>query len=162
VLQGRPPLLLSELANLLNDAIWQLFTLFALSFSAATLLPGGSEAALIAAVNLTEYPTLILLTVASIGNTFGSVLNYALGRYAVGYAGRKWFPISPKHLTQAQDWFSKWGQWSVLLAWVPIIGDPITCAAGALRMHFLRFLILVFLSKTLRYMVVLGLLKILV
>jgi membrane protein YqaA with SNARE-associated domain len=146
----------------LTDAIWQLLVLFTLSFSAATLLPGGSEAALIAAVNLSEYSTFTLLGVASVGNTLGSILNYVLGRYAAGFANRKCFPVSIKHLSQAQNWFSKWGQWSVLLAWVPIIGDPITCAAGVLRMNFLNFLSLVFISITLRDMAVVGVLKLFV
>ncbi len=134
-----------------------LIALFLLAFSAATLLPGGSEAALLAMAALSEYSTLTLLIVASVGNILGSVLNYGLGRMALHYQDRKWFPVSPAALTKAQGWFSHWGQWSVLLAWVPIIGDPITVAAGVMRMKFGLFLLLVTLSKTLRYMAILGL-----
>lgn len=135
--------------------------LFFLAFSAATLLPGSSEAALLAMASLSEYSTFTLLTVASVGNILGSVLNYWLGRVALQYQTRKWFPVSPAALTKAQGWFSHWGQWSVLLAWVPVIGDPITVAAGVMRMRFWVFLLLVGLSKTLRYMAVLGLLYLL-
>lgn len=143
----------------MNTLASPLVVLFLLAFSAATLLPGGSEAALLAMAALSEYSTLTLLTVASVGNILGSVLNYGLGRMALHYQTRKWFPVSPAALTKAQDWFSHWGQWSVLLAWAPIIGDPITVAAGAMRMKFGHFILLVSLSKTLRYMAVLGILN---
>ncbi|WP_457651034.1 YqaA family protein [Profundibacter sp.] len=133
-----------------------LTTLFLLAFSAATLLPGGSEAALVAMAALSEHSTLTLLLVASAGNILGSVLNYGLGRLALHYQDRKWFPATPAALDKARGWFTRWGQWAVLLAWVPIIGDPITVAAGVMRMNFALFLLLVTISKTLRYMAVLG------
>jgi len=139
------------------DIFSPLTVLFLLSFSAATLLPGGSEAALVAMVALSEYSMWTLLLVASVGNILGSVLNYWLGRVALHYQDRKWFPVSRAALDKSQHWFARWGQWAVLLAWTPIIGDPITVAAGVMKMNFARFLILVSLSKTLRYMVVLGL-----
>lgn len=128
-----------------------------LAFSAATLLPGGSEAALVSLAALSTHSLTTLLIVASIGNTLGSVLNYALGRFALRYQDHKWFPITPADLSKAQKGFARWGEWSVLLAWAPIIGDPITFAAGVMRMRFWLFLILVSVSKTIRYMVVLGL-----
>ena len=130
--------------------------LFLLSLSAATLLPGGSEVALLAMVSLSEYSALTLLAVASVGNILGSVLNYGLGRLGLHYQDRSWFAVSQPALDKAQAWFTRWGQWAVLLAWVPVIGDPITLAAGAMRMNFARFVALVTVSKTLRYMVLLG------
>lgn len=140
----------------MGDAFLQLAGLFMLAFSAATLLPGGSEAALIGMAALSTHSILMLLIVASIGNTLGSVLNYGMGRFALHYQDRKWFPVAQADLTNAQGWFAHWGQWSLLLAWVPIIGDPLTVAAGLMRMDFGRFLILVAISKTTRYMVILG------
>jgi len=145
----------------MGDVIWQLTGLFLLSFAAATLLPGGSEAALLGLAALSSYSSTTLLIVASVGNTLGSVLNYGLGRMALHYQDRKWFPISTAELTKAQVWFQHWGQGSLLLAWAPVIGDPLTFAAGVMRMHFGHFLALVALSKTLRYMAVLGLFKLL-
>ena len=138
------------------ELIWPLVGLFLLAFSAATLLPGGSEAGLLAMASLSSYSSLTLLVVASTGNILGSVLNYWLGRLALHYQDRTWFPVSATRLSRAQDWFSRWGQWSVLLAWVPVIGDPITVAAGALRMGFGLFTLLVVISKTSRYMALLG------
>jgi membrane protein YqaA with SNARE-associated domain len=143
----------------MDDAIIQLIGLFMLAFSAATLLPGGSEAALIGMAALSSHTITTLLIVASIGNILGSVLNYVLGRFALHYQDRKWFPTSKDNLAKAQMWFSRWGRWSLLLAWAPIIGDPLTLAAGMMRMHFGWFLALVTLSKTLRYMIVLGAFK---
>ncbi|WIY25551.1 YqaA family protein [Parasedimentitalea psychrophila] len=137
--------------------IWSLPGLFALSFSAATLLPGGSEAALLLLAAKGQYTTTTLLLVASTGNILGSLVNYALGRYALRYRHRRWFPVSPAQLTKAQNWFTRWGQYSVLAAWLPLIGDPITVAAGVMRMNWLRFLLLVTLSKSLRYAALLGL-----
>ncbi len=140
----------------MGGAVLQLVGLFILSFLAATLLPGGSEAALIGMAALSTHSILTLLIVASIGNTLGSVLNYWLGHFALQYQDREWFPVSNAGLTKAQGWFVHWGQWSLLLAWVPIIGDPLTVAAGLMRMSFGRFLILVAISKITRYMVILG------
>jgi len=137
--------------------IWSLPGLFALSFSAATLLPGGSEAALLLLAAKGQYTTSTLLLVASTGNILGSLVNYALGRYALRYRHRRWFPVSPAQLTKAQNWLTRWGQYSVLAAWLPLIGDPITVAAGVMRMNWLRFLLLVTLSKSLRYAALLGL-----
>lgn len=141
------------------DLIWPLAALFLLAFSSATLLPGSSEAGLLAMVTLSEHSTLILLGVVSAGNVLGSVVNYWLGRVALHYQDRKWFPASRSALANSQTWFSRWGQWSVLLSWVPIIGGPITVVAGVMRMNLFRFLILVSLSKTLRYVAVLAAFK---
>ena len=139
------------------EVIWPLAGLFLISLSAATLLPGGSEAALLALASLSTYSALTLLVVASTGNILGSILNYLLGRIALRFQDRVWFPATASQLDKAQNWFSRWGYWAVLLAWMPLIGDPITVAAGVLRMGFGLFLLLVTISKMLRYMVVLGL-----
>ncbi len=138
---------------------WSLPGLFLISFSAATLLPGGSEAALLLLANEGAFSLPLLLCVASLGNILGSLVNYALGRYALRFQTRRWFPVTPSQLQKAQSWFTRWGQYSVLGAWLPFVGDPITVAAGVMRMHWGRFLILVSLSKTLRYAALLGLFK---
>ena len=138
---------------------WSLPGLFLISSSAATLLPGGSEAALLLLANEGTYGLALLLGVASVGNILGSLVNYALGRYALCFQSRRWFPVKPTQLQKAQGWFARWGQYSVLGAWLPFVGDPITVAAGVMRMHWARFLVLVSLSKTLRYAVLLGLFK---
>ena len=138
------------------DTFTPLAGLFLVAFSAATLLPGGSEAALLALDALGGRSTLTLLAVASAGNVLGAVANYWLGRGALRFQDRRWFPASPAALEKGRAWFARWGKWSVLLAWAPVIGDPITVAAGVMRMNFALFTLLVTLSKTLRYMALLG------
>ncbi len=130
--------------------------LFFASFTAATLLPGGSEVLLVALLNQ-GYAIIGLFLAASIGNTLGSVVNYFLGSYFIHFQDRKWFPISAKQAEQAQKWFGKYGQWSLLFAWLPIVGDPLTLYAGMMKMPFWRFLILVWLGKSLRYAIIISL-----
>lgn len=133
------------------------FALFASAFLAATLLPLSSEAVLaaIAAAGRGDQPTLWL--VASVGNTLGSVVNYVLGRFFMLFQHRPWFPIKPPALERASTWYRRFGLWSLLFAWVPVLGDPLTLIAGVLRANFLAFLVLVFVGKAGRYAVLLGL-----
>ncbi|MCV6546875.1 MAG: DedA family protein [Cohaesibacter sp.] len=134
-----------------------LLSLFLISFSAATLLPGGSEVALLALSADGRHGPALLLCVASLGNILGSVVNYWLGRAALGFRHHRLFPVSQQQLDKAQSYFSRWGHWSLLLAWMPVIGDPLTVAAGAMRCSFLTFCLLVSLGKIVRYMAILGL-----
>lgn len=92
-----------------------------------------------------------LLAVATLGNTAGAAINWLLGRFAARWRARRWFPVKPMALERASAWFQRWGWWSLLLSWVPVIGDPLTLAAGLLRVPFGRFLLLVALGKAARY-----------
>ena len=130
--------------------------LFLTAFLAATLLPLSSEAVLVALGNADGFDVVLLFTAATVGNTLGAVVNWALGRFCLHWAGRRWFPFSAEQLSRAGDRFGKYGVWSLLLAWVPIVGDPLTFAAGVLRVPFLPFVILVGIGKAARYAVVLA------
>ncbi len=130
--------------------------LFLTAFLAATIVPFSSEALLVAMEVSGSFSLGGLLLAASLGNTLGAVANWALGRFCLHWRDRKWFPVKPRELERASAWFNKYGIWSLLLAWVPVIGDPITLAAGVLRTRFLPFLLLVAISKTGRYAVLLG------
>jgi len=128
--------------------------LFLLSFLAATFLPAQSEFGLVGLI-LTETNSVpLLIAVASVGNTLGSVMNWLLGRFIDRFISRKWFPASSAQMERACCWYQKYGQWSLLLSWAPFIGDPLTLAAGVLREPFGRFLLLVAIAKTGRYIVV--------
>ncbi|WP_288901296.1 YqaA family protein [uncultured Sneathiella sp.] len=129
--------------------------LFFSAFLSATVLPGTSEAALALLLNQGEGAPVLLLIVAIIGNVLGAVLNWVLGRFFTNYKDRKWFPIKENQYDKARGWFSHYGKWTLLLAWVPIIGDPLTIVAGALRVHFGFFLLLVTLGKSARYLFIL-------
>jgi membrane protein YqaA with SNARE-associated domain len=129
--------------------------LFMAAFLAATLLPAQSEA-LVVALLLGGYMPWVVLTVASAGNILGSVVNWLLGRSLEHFKERSWFPASPAALARAESWYRKYGRWSLLLAWVPIIGDPLTVVAGVLRERFGVFLLLVSISKIGRYLFLAG------
>ena len=130
--------------------------LFVSAFLAATFVPASSEVVLTGLAATGEFSPVWLLLVASTGNTLGSVINWLLGRFCLIWQDRSWFPTKPETLDRASEWFNRYGVWSLLLSWMPIIGDPITVAAGLLKVHFWKFLLLVAIAKTIRYMVILG------
>ena len=131
--------------------------LFIISFLAATILPLSSEIVLTTMILTNLFEKIILLIVASFGNILGSVFNWYLGKKIMIFQDRKWFPVSPEQLNKSQKYFQKYGLWSLLLAWVPVIGDPLTLLAGVLKVRFSIFFILVSISKISRYVFILYL-----
>lgn len=129
-------------------------TLFASAFFAATIIPAQSEAVLTAMLVAGGQPWLMLLIVASAGNVLGSCTNWLLGRWVSHLRGRKWFPVKQASLDEAERWYRKYGRWSLLLSWVPVIGDPLTVAAGVMREPFLVFLAIVTVAKVGRYLII--------
>lgn len=127
-------------------------SLFFSAFSAATLLPGSSEALLTGYIATEKGTPVLLLTAATVGNVAGSAVNWALGRFFLHFRDRKWFPVSERHYNQAVRWYDRFGLWSLLFAWLPIVGDPLTVIAGALRTRFGVFLLLVSIGKFGRYL----------
>ncbi|QJQ19048.1 DedA family protein [Pseudomonas sp. SK] len=127
--------------------------LFLAAFAAATLLPMQSEAALVAMLLSGHYLPVALVAVATAGNVLGSVANWVLGRGIEHFRHKRWFPVSEAKLEKAQVMYRRYGYWSLLLSWVPLIGDPITLVAGVMREPFWRFLLLVILAKGGRYLV---------
>ncbi|MCW8330621.1 DedA family protein [Photobacterium sp. SDRW27] len=127
-----------------ESALWVLFTT---GFLSATLLPGGSEANLIATLKLGDNVVWLVVLVATLGNTLGGMTNYWLGRLLPDKTSDE------KHGHKALQWLKKYGYWSLFFSWLPIIGDPLCLAAGWLRMrHWLSFLI-VMIGKAARYTV---------
>ncbi|WP_043530956.1 YqaA family protein [Litchfieldella xinjiangensis] len=133
-----------------------MLSLFFVALASATLLPGGSEVWLARQWCLGE-PALALWTVATLGNSLGSLVNVALGRYARRFQGRRWFPASAAGLARAERWYLRFGEWSLLLSWVPLIGDPLTVLAGVLRLPWWRAVLLIVVAKGGRYALLLGL-----
>lgn len=125
--------------------------LFAGAFLSATLLPGSSEAALIALLALGTFDPGLLIAVATFGNVLGSLLNYVLGRFFAYFRDRRWFPVSEAGYARGEGRYRRFGVWSLLFAWVPVIGDPLTLIAGALRVDWRAFVVLVTLGKFARY-----------
>ena len=129
-------------------------SLFFISFLAATVLPFSSELTLAGLISTSNYDNLLLLVVASFGNVLGSVFNWSLGFYSRNLSTKKWFPFKETQIERSSKWFSKFGKWSLLFAWVPIVGDPLTFVAGLLRVRFLDFIILVAIGKVSRYLII--------
>lgn len=129
--------------------------LFVSAFLSATILPGTSEV-LLAGLQTQGYDTLSLWLWATTGNVLGSFVNWLLGGYFLHFENRRWFPFRHDQLQRAQQWFQKYGVWSLLLAWAPLIGDALTFIAGVMKVRPLLFLLLVTLGKGLRYALILG------
>ena len=129
-------------------------TLFISSFISSTILPGHSEITLTTLIFLNKYNIINLVFIASLGNILGSILNWYLGFHFVKFKEKKWFPINKRQLEKASLWFLNYGKWSLFLSWVPFVGDPLTVVAGVLRVPIITFLIIVSISKILRYVIV--------
>ena len=129
-------------------------SLFAISFLAATILPFSSELTLAGLIATSDYDNLLLFIVASFGNVLGSVVNWALGSYSRNLTTKKWFPFKETQIERSSKWFRKFGKWSLLFAWVPVVGDPLTLVAGILKVKFIDFIILVAIGKVSRYIFV--------
>ncbi|MBO9122929.1 MULTISPECIES: YqaA family protein [unclassified Rhizobium] len=127
--------------------------LFAISLIAATILPAQSEAGLVALILSGQYSTLLLVIVASVGNILGSLVNWLLGIGIERFRHKRWFPVGEVALDRAQRWYRRYGKWSLLASWLPIVGDPITVVAGVMREPLPVFLLLVTIAKTARYAV---------
>lgn len=124
-------------------------TLFVTAFISATLFPLGSEALLI--YDLTQgHSWLILLCVATLGNSLGSMVNYYLGLKGEDFCERKNY-LNKEKIERYKGFFDKYGGWAILLSWAPLIGDPITFIAGILKYDIKKFIVLVFLAKGIRY-----------
>jgi membrane protein YqaA with SNARE-associated domain len=129
-------------------------SLFFISFLAATILPFSSELTLVGLISTSNYDNFLLLSFTSFGNVLGSVFNWGLGFYARNLTIKKWFPFKETQIERSSKWFSKFGKWSLLFAWVPIVGDPLTFVAGLLRVRFFDFIILVAIGKVSRYLII--------
>jgi membrane protein YqaA with SNARE-associated domain len=130
--------------------------LFAAAFTAATILPAQSEAVLAGLLATGSFSPAMLILVASIGNILGSTVNWVLGLGIERFRDRPWFPVRPAALDRATGWYHRYGRWSLLLSWMPIIGDPLTVVAGVLREPLWSFVAIVAVAKVARYLAVAG------
>ncbi len=130
--------------------------MFVVAFLSATIFPAQSEAVLIALVAGGEHSPWGLVAVATAGNSLGSAMNWLLGIFAHRCMNARWFPVSEASLRRAEAWYHRYGRWSLLLSWVPVIGDPLTLAAGVLREPFPSFLAITLTAKLLRYVVLVA------
>lgn len=137
--------------------IIELIGLFWVALLSATLLPLQSELVFLGMFTSHRYQAWQLLLFASTGNIIGSVVNWCLGRSITRFEDRRWFPIKRESIERAAARFRRYGEWSLLLSWLPIIGDPLTMIAGILKMPLWRFSLWVGVAKTGRYVALLYL-----
>ena len=135
-------------------------TLFLSAFLAATIFPAQSETLLAYQISQNPNEVVILVGVATFGNVLGAVVNWVLGRFAS--KGGKWFQMKDERLSRAKDFYFKYGRYTLLFSWVPIVGDPITIVAGIMRERLLTFLVLVTIGKLARYLFVAGLISVII
>jgi len=126
--------------------------LFFSALISSTLFPGGSEALLLYRLN-EGGSAYTLVIIATVGNVMGSLITYAMGRLGNEAVHKKWLRISEAQVDKAEYWFSKYGGPSLLLAWLPVVGDPLCLVAGLLRYSLISFLMLVTIGKLARYAV---------
>lgn len=131
-------------------------SLFLTSFIAATLLPSASEL-MLASLLSQDHAIFLLWLSATTGNVLGSCVNWGLGLQLNRFRDKPWFFFKEKQLASAEKQFQRYGKYSLLFAWLPVVGDPLTLVAGVLKVRFLPFLALVTLGKGLRYGIVIAL-----
>jgi len=141
------------LGHIATGAMAAYVGLFSASLIAATLLPAQSETVLVALIIAGKQNVWALVAVASVGNTLGACVNWALGRGIERFRHKRWFPVGEKAMQRAEASYQRFGKWSLLLSWAPVIGDPLTLVAGVLREPFLPFVLIVAFGKTVRYVI---------
>lgn len=138
-----------ELATILAPP-YGLASLFALSFLAATLVPLGSEWLLVLLI-AQGHPAPAVVAVATLGNCLGAMTTYLIGLLGSDWLTRRVLRLSERDLDRARTLYGRFGVWSLLLSWLPVIGDPLCLVAGALRTPLPLVLVLVPLGKAGRY-----------
>lgn len=125
-------------------------SLFLLSFMAATVLPIGSEWLLIVMI-LQGFSLQDAVLTATVGNFLGACTTYLIGIWGSGFLVQTVLRIDETQLERAETLYGKYGSWSLLLSWLPLVGDPLCLIAGVFRISFFRFSVLVFIGKLSRY-----------
>ena len=138
-------------------AVMVYLSLFVAAFLAATILPAQSEAGLAGLVILGQYHLLWLIIAASVGNILGAVVNYVIGAGLSTVKRPNWWPETGQAGQRITAFYQRYGAITLLLSWVPIIGDPLTLLAGVMRLSFPLFFCLVSVAKITRYLVVVWL-----
>ena len=129
---------------------WGLPALLIVSFLAATVLPVASEWLLVALVVQAVDPG-TAVGIATLGNTLGAVTTWALGIWGGPYILQRWLGIDANDRRRAERWYARWGSWSLLMAWAPVVGDPLCFVGGVMKVPLARFTLLVAAGKAARY-----------
>lgn len=133
----------------------ELVGLFVSAFLSATLLPGGSEALLAWLVSQGQQSLILLLLSATLGNVLGSMVTFAMGAWLKTRYPLK--QLDKPNQQRARDWIERYGALALLLAWLPIVGDPLCFVAGWLGVNWRWSLLTITIGKSVRYCVIAGL-----
>jgi len=126
------------------------YSLFLLSFLASTLVPLGSEWMLVAMIVSKGEPW-TAVAVATAGNYLGALSTYWIGLYGGDFLRRRVLRMDEKTTRKAERFYARFGSFSLLLSFLPIVGDPLCLIGGVLRVRFIRFSLLVASGKLARY-----------
>jgi len=129
--------------------------LFGLSFLASTLVPIGSEW-LLAVLLLEGRDPHAAVAVATLGNSLGALTTWAIGLWGGSFFMHRVLRVDESSRRRAEGLYARFGSWSLLLSWLPIVGDPLCLVGGLLRVGLLRFILLVGIGKLVRYAAVAG------
>lgn len=132
----------------------ELVLLFWVAVFSASFLPSQAELLLFTFLAIGKENPLLLVLAATLGNAIGSLGNYYMGRSLMHLQNKPWFPIKNKYLQKPKHLFERHGTWTLLMAGIPFIGNPITLVAGILRVRLWLFIVLVTLGKSVRYFLV--------
>lgn len=136
----------------MSDDFLGLVGLFFSAFISSTIAPGGSEAVLAMMVSEHQNQVLLLVGIATVGNTLG-----ALTTWFLGYLTAKKYPIESLLEEKKQKsimWVRKWGQWALLFSWLPLVGDGFCFAGGWLRLSLYSSIVVIFIGKLIRYVAI--------
>ena len=136
--------------------MWSLGGLALSAFLAATFLPGTTEVVLLGLIAAADIEPWLLVTVASFFNVLGSAVNFGIGHYLERFRSSRLMPVSPKRLAQGQAWFQRYGVWSLLLSWVPLVGDALPLVAGLMRANPWVAFPLIAIGKTARFVFIVA------
>ncbi|NQZ30368.1 MAG: DedA family protein [Oceanospirillaceae bacterium] len=128
----------------------ELWGLFASSFIASTLFPGGSEALLLWLLSQQQISVYMLLGVAITGNSLGGIVTLVMGRIIAHYYPAK--KLGSTRQLKAQQWLMKRGSVVLLLSWLPLIGDPLCLLAGWLKLNVYACIVFLVIGKAVRYL----------
>ncbi|MDD2366017.1 MAG: DedA family protein [Desulfuromonadaceae bacterium] len=139
-------------ALLLHDWLNQpgYVSLFFMSLIASTLLPLGSEWLLITML-LAGYDPISTVAIATTGNYLGAVITYLIGVWGGSWLIETVLRVSPEQQERAKSYYRRFGVYSLLFSWLPVVGDPLCLAGGLLRVNFGLFSLLVGFGKFARY-----------
>ena len=141
---------INHLLDLLALPQYSLSTVFVVSFISATLVPMGSEPVVFGLIKLNPELMWQVIGVATLGNTLGGAVDWWMGYGAHKVADK--YRHSAMHV-RALDWLYKMGPRACLLAWLPLVGDPLCAVAGWLRLPFWPCLLYMAIGKFFRYLV---------